>query len=166
MQTALGEGKQQEFFFSAAWSSSLSPPAPPALHWSTFGCVRYEWSGSVTSWALRWLNKASSHSAAPGESLTVCGGRTNQEGEFLEIAAAARLLFLGLDVFVDLELGFVGMLDGSMLQLPEEQIRYCAVYKRRHTEYIFIFFYSVEGLLWKFPCWGKGNSFFYYRGFK
>lgn len=81
-------------------------------------------NGSVILWEQQWVNRASSHSVALGESLTVCKPRVVGRGIrrwVLEVAAAAWLLLLCFNVFMNLELGLIGMLDGPVLQFPEEQ---------------------------------------------
>lgn len=50
--------------------------------------------------------------------LPPCASRWRRRQQRLHFAAATRLLLLGLDVVMDLELGLVGLLCGSVLQLP------------------------------------------------
>lgn len=93
------------------------------FHWSTFGSSSWM-NGSIIFWEQQWVNRSSSHSVALSASLTVCSPRVVGGGLRrwdLKVAAAAWLLLLCFDVFVDLELGFVGVLDGSVLQFSEEQ---------------------------------------------
>lgn len=89
-------------------------------------------SDSVTSWTLQQLDSESAHSAQLLVSLSTVRG-----GGVLEIAAAARLLFLGLNVFMNLEPGLIGMLDGAMLQLPEGQSS-CGTVNIKRTTHRFI----------------------------
>lgn len=85
---------------------------------------KFSMNGSIIFLEQQKVNRASSHSVALSVSRTVCspravGGRLRRWD--LEVAAAAWLLLLRFNVFVNLELGFVGMLRSPVLQVPEEQ---------------------------------------------
>ena len=59
----------------------------------------------------------------------------------LEGAAAARLLLLCFNVFVNLELGFIRMLDGPVLQLPEEQNQ-TSQFRKQHIFFFLVALYN------------------------
>jgi len=90
------------------------------LHW-----WMHFWLFILNYWQHNILGAAvsSSHSVALSVSLTVCspdvlgGGVQTWD---LKVAAAACLLLLCLNIFMDLELGCIGVLHGPVLQFPEE----------------------------------------------
>lgn len=101
--------------------------------------LRYEWATASYPGCCRNLT------ARPPTQLiswwvswqSVVGGQIG--GGVLEIAAAARLLFLGLNVFMNLERGLIGMLDGAMLQVPGGQSSCGTVNTKKTHGFIYFF---------------------------
>lgn len=122
------------FFF---WACGWVEPPPARLH-SSLLAPSDEWATASHP------GYCSNLTARPPTQLRsqrvswqfVVGGQIG-EG-VLEIAAAARLLLLSLNVFMNLEPGLIGMLDGTMLQLPEEQSS-CGSLQENNTWFEFFF---------------------------
>lgn len=108
--------------------SSLAPPSPTPPATAQIHCYSAEKSqrrrqrlsaSRCWDWLPKW-KRAESFTSSPALPLRLSypPAPPGEQVRRLHFAAAAGLLLLRLDVVVDLELGLVGLLRRSVLQLP------------------------------------------------